>query len=280
MRLSLPLLATVLFAAAPGLAQEQTTDRVIAEVNGVAIHESQIDAAYAELPEQYRQLPKEALLGPLRERLIDDELLRMEAERLKLDEDARVKREIARAKARVMRAALLEKVIEEASTEERLQAAYEKMKARPDFAVEEARISHILLKSEEDARAVIEQLDGGADFATLAKERSEGPSGPKGGDLGYVRKQALVPEFANVAFALEPGSYTKDPVQTRFGWHVIKLEDKRRSVPSFQEVENQVREQVAREAITSYLEKARAKAEIVLKEDFPPAAPTEEPTRN
>ncbi len=280
MRLSLPLLATMLFAAAPGLAQEQTTDRVIAEVNGVAIHESQIDAAYAELPEQYRQLPKEALLGPLRERLIDDELLRMEAERLKLDEDARVKREIARAKARVMRAALLEKVIEEASTEERLQAAYEKMKAQPDFAVEEARISHILLKSEEDARAVIKELDGGADFAALAKERSEGPSGPKGGDLGYLKKQALVPEFANVAFALEPGSYTKDPVQTRFGWHVIKLEDKRRNVPSFQEVENQVREQVAREAITSYLEEARAKAEIVLNEDFLPAAPTEEPTQN
>ncbi len=280
MRLSLPLLATMLFAAAPGFAQEQTTDRVIAEVNGVAIHESQIDAAYAELPEQYRQLPKEALLGPLRERLIDDELLRMEAERRKLDQDERVQREIARAKARVMRAALLEKVIEEASTEERLQAAYEKMKARPDFAVEEARISHILLETEDEARKVIAELDAGADFATLAKERSTGPSGPKGGDLGYLKKQALVPEFANVAFALEPGSYTKDPVQTRFGWHVIKLVDKRRTMPSFKEVENQVREQVAREAITSYLEKARAKAEIVLNEDFLPAAPTGKPSQN
>ncbi len=280
MRLSLPLLATLLFAATPGFAQEKTDDPVIAEVNGVAIYESDLDAAYAELPEQYRQLPREALLVPLRERLIDDELLRAEAERRELDEDARVAREIARARARVMRAALLEKVIEEASTEERLQAAYEAMKAQPDFAVEEARIAHILLESEEDARAVIAELDAGADFATLAKERSTGPSGPQGGDLGYLRKEALVPEFAAVAFALEPGSYTGDPVQTRFGWHVIRLEDKRRNVPSFEEVENRIREEVAREAITSYLEEIRAGAEIVVDETFAPAVPAEEPTGN
>ncbi len=280
MRLSLPLLATLLFAAPPVFAQEKAEDPVIAEVNGVAIRESDLDAAYAELPEQYRQLPKEALLVPLRERLIDDELLRAEAERRKLDRDERVAREIARARARVMRAALLEQVIEEASTDERLQAVYEEMKAQPDFAVEEARISHILLDSEADARAVIEELDAGADFAALAKERSTGPSGPQGGDLGYLRKEALVPEFAEVAFALEPGTYTKDPVQTRFGWHVIRLEDKRRTVPSFEEVENRIREQVAREAITAYLDEARAKAEIVRDESFAPAPPASEPGGN
>ncbi|HFD16167.1 MAG TPA: peptidylprolyl isomerase [Rhodospirillales bacterium] len=280
MRLSLPLLATLLFAAPPVFAQEKAEDPVIAEVNGVAIRESDLDAAYAELPEQYRQLPKEALLVPLRERLIDDELLRAEAERRKLDQDERVAREIARARARVMRAALLEQVIEEASTDERLRAVYEEMKAQPDFAVEEARISHILLDSEADARAVIEELDAGADFAALAKERSTGPSGPQGGDLGYLRKEALVPEFAEVAFALEPGTYTKDPVQTRFGWHVIRLEDKRRTVPSFEEVENRIREQVAREAITAYLDEARAKAEIVRDESFAPAPPASEPGGN
>ncbi len=280
MRLSLPLLATLLFAAPPAFAQEKTGDPVIAEVNGVAIRESDLDAAYAELPEQYRQLPKEALLVPLRERLIDDELLRAEAERRKLDQDERVARELARARARVMRAALLEQVIEEASTDERLQAVYEEMKAQPDFAVEEARISHILLESEADARAVIEELDAGADFAALAKERSTGPSGPQGGDLGYLRKEALVPEFAEVAFALEPGTYTEDPVQTRFGWHVIRLEDKRRNVPSFEEVENRIREQVAREAIMAYLDEARSKAEIVIDESFAPAAPAAEPGGN
>ncbi len=280
MRLSLPLLATLLFAATPGLAQEKTDDPVIAEVNGVAIHASDLDAAYAELPEQYRQLPKEALLVPLRERLIDDELLRAEAERRKLDEDARVAREIARARARVMRAALLEQVIEEASTEERLRAAYEAMKAQPDFATEEARIGHILLETEEEAREVIAELDAGADFATLAKERSTGPSGPQGGDLGYLGKEALVPEFAAAAFALEPGTYTRDPVQTRFGWHVIRLEDKRRNLPSFEEVENRVREEVAREAITSYLREIRAGAEIVVDEAFAPAVPAAEPTGN
>ncbi len=277
MRLSLPLLATLLLATTPGLAQDKSADRIIAEVNGVAIYESDLDAAYAELPEQYRQLPKEALIVPLRERLIDDELLRAEAERRKLDEDGRVAREIARARARVMRAALLERVIEEASTEERLRAVYEEMKEQPDFAVEEARISHILLDSEEDARAVIAELDEGADFAALARERSTGPSGPRGGDLGYLRKEALVPEFAAVAFALEPGSYTENPVQTRFGWHVIRLEDKRRQIPSFEEMEGRIREQVAREAIVAHLERARAAAEIVIDEEFAPAAPAAEP---
>ena len=113
-------------------------------------------------------------------------------------------------------------------------------------------------------------LDGGADFAELARERSTGPSGPQGGDLGYFTQEQMVPEFAQVAFALEAGTYTNEPVQTQFGWHVIKVEDRRQTEPApFEEVEEQLREEVSREVINAVIGELRQNATIEVVDPLP-----------
>jgi len=125
------------------------------------------------------------------------------------------------------------------------------------------------------ADSVLLLLRDGADFAELAKERSTGPSGPKGGDLGYFTADQMVPEFSEAAAALEPGSYTKEPAKTQFGWHVIKLEDRRTAAPPpFEELEQQLREQVARETLEVVLNDLRdgAEIEIVSQNDAPTGA--------
>ncbi len=251
------LLPLALAAAAWG-----AEDPVVARVNGVEIRKSALDRAYAGLPEQYRQVPQQVLLRPLLDRVIDDELLRAEAERRELAADPEVRAAIARARAEVLRTALLERIVNEASTDEKLRAAYEEMKKEPDFAREEARLRHILVATEEEAKKLIAELDAGADFAELARAHSTGPSAQRGGDLGWMRKDQLVLEFATAAFALEPGTYTKTPVQTRFGWHVIRLEEKRTKIPSFEEVQDKVRLRVARAAIRDFVEELRQSAEI------------------
>ncbi len=266
MRLPLCLFAGAFLLLLPAISSAAEDDPAIAEVNGRTIHQSDLDAAYEQLPQQYRQVPRQAIAGPLRDRLIDDELLREEAERSRLQDDPGVQREMERARARVLRNAYLQRLIDKASTEDKLRATYEAMKKEPGFAVEEAHLRHILVPTEEEAKKIIAQLDSGADFVELAKKYSTGPSAKKGGDLGFVTKDALVPEFSAVAFSLEPGTYTRKPVKTRFGWHVIYMVEKRTKVPSFEEVQDKVRERAARQAIEAELERLRKDAHIVRKD--------------
>ena len=128
---------------------------------------------------------------------------------------------------------------------------------------EEISARHILLKTEEEAKAVITELDGGKDFAELAKEKSTGPSAGQGGDLGFFTKGRMVPEFEAVAFTLQAGEYSKEPVQTQFGWHVIKVEERRETAPpAFEEVADQVRQLVMRERYGELIRTARSETEI------------------
>ena len=139
----------------------------------------------------------------------------------------------------------------------------EKAKQQPDFVVEEVHARHVLLDSEADARAVIAELDKGGSFAEIAKARSKDPSAAQNeGDLGYFTHEAMVPEFSTAAFAMPKGSWSKDPVQSQFGWHVILVEDKRTTTPTFAEKEPQLREEVSRQILTSLLDDARGGAQI------------------
>ena len=173
-----------------------------------------------------------------------------------------VEEALARARADVLRDALVQQKIAEGTTEDRLRDLYEGRKQSPDFAQEEVHARHILLGSEADAQAVIKELQGGADFATLAQERSTGPSAPSGGDLGYFQRGQMVPEFGDVAFALEPGQITPEPVQTQFGWHVIEVLDQRTAEPTFEDSEPQLRQDLAREIVTALVADLRDDAEI------------------
>jgi peptidyl-prolyl cis-trans isomerase C len=128
---------------------------------------------------------------------------------------------------------------------------------------QEIKARHILLENEEDAKAVIEALDGGADFAELAKERSTGPSGANGGDLGFFTADMMVADFSDAAFALEPGSYSAEPVQTQFGWHVILVEETREGAqPPLDEVREQLVAELQTQAVQEMLTELRAAAGV------------------
>lgn len=253
----------VLALVGPARAQDAAADPVVATVNGAQIHKSDVEAAYATLPEQYRQMPFEAIYEPLLDRVIDSRLLLAEADERNLAEEPEVQAEIEQARENVLRDSLVEQAIEQGTSEERLQAAYEAMKGQPGFAFEETRASHILLASEAEAQEVLKQLEGGADFATLAKEKSTDPSAKaNAGDLGYFKRDQMVPEFAEVAFTIEPGTVGEKPVKSQFGWHVIKVEDRRQTVPSFEDKQPELREQLAREIVTALLTDVREGASI------------------
>jgi peptidyl-prolyl cis-trans isomerase C len=261
------LLATtalaVLTLAGPARAQDAAADPVVATVNGAQIHKSDVEAAYATLPEQYRQMPLEAVYDPLLDRVIDSRLLLAEADERNLAEEPEVQAEIAQARDNVLRDSLVEQAIEQGTSEERLRAAYEAMKSQPGFAFEETRASHILLASEAEAQEVLKQIQGGADFATLAKEKSTDPSAKtNAGDLGYFKRDQMVPEFAEAAFTIEPGTVGQTPVKSQFGWHVIKVEDRRQTVPSFEDKQPELREQLAREIVTALLTDVREGASV------------------
>ena len=131
-----------------------------------------------------------------------------------------------------------------------------------DLGEEEVHARHILVETEDEAKAILEQIKGGADFAALAKEKSKDPGAADGGDLGYFTKDQMVPEFAEVAFKMYPGQLS-NPVKTQFGWHLIKVEDKRqRPVPELEAIKEQIDAYLVRRAQSEYVAKLRQTAKI------------------
>jgi peptidyl-prolyl cis-trans isomerase C len=241
----------------------QTDDPVLAIVNGTPIKRSDLEAAQQTLPDRYQEMPLEMIYDPLLDRMIDSQLLLAEAEKRKLGENPKVQAEVARAREGVLRDSLVQQAVDEGTTKEKLEAAYNAQRSQPGFATEEVHARHILVASEAEAREVLKQLQGGADFAEVAKAKSTDPSAQtNGGDLGYFKREAMVPEFAEAAFKIEPGTVGTEPVKSQFGWHVIKVEDRRQSVPTFEEKEPELREQVAREIVNALVSDARSGATI------------------
>ena len=237
--LALSLGSTVLSAAEP--------DDVVAKVGDTEITEADLAFAAQDLGKELQRFPPAQWRKLLLDVMVDMELMAHAAREDGLDKDPDFERQLDFLKLRALRNAYLAQKIDGAVTDEEVQAAYDKEFA--DFeGPEEINARHILVKEKAEAEALIAELDGGADFAELAREKSTGPSGPNGGSLGYFVKGQMVPPFEAAAFALEPGTYTKEPVETQFGWHVIKLEDKRRQEkPAFEEVANGLRQQLMRE---------------------------------
>ena len=252
---------TAVALAAPAMAQP--ADPVVAIVNGTQIKKSDLEAAHQALPEQYRQMPLEMLYDPLLDRVIDSQLLLAEAQKEKLGDNPKVQAEIVRAKDNVLRDSLVQQAIDKGTTPEKLQQAYNEMKAQPGFAAEEVHALHILVEDEATANDLVKQIQGGADFATLAKEKSIDPSAKtNGGDLGYFKRDAMVPEFADAAFTQDVGKVGATPVKSQFGWHVILVVDRRQSVPTLAEKEPELREQVAREVVNALVTEVRQGAKI------------------
>ena len=247
--------------AGVSLAQTEE-DPIIATVNGEAILNSDLTMFYDSLPQQYRQVPMVSLYDQLLEGLIESRLLAQEARKAGLLDDPTVKRRLAYITNDLLQRSYLDQLLAVEITEERMRALYEATIANQQGA-EEVSARHILLEEEAAALEVIAELDKGVDFATLAQERSTGPSGPNGGDLGYFTREQMVAPFAEAAFALQPGEYTRQPVKTQFGWHVIKLENRRESpAPAYEESQAALSRQVGKEYTLVLMAKLLAGAEI------------------
>lgn len=262
--LPLALAAAVLAtgAAATARAQSSGEDEVVARVNGEEIRLSDVDAAMADLPPQYANMPREALMKGIVEQLIDRELAVQQARKLDLQDRDEVKRIMESLEERVLEQAFYRSAVERKVTEETLRRRYEQDK---ESLVTDKKVHarHILVKTREEAEQLLGQLQGGADFARLASEKSIGPSKAKGGDLGFFTRDQMVAPFANAAFNLGKGEISQAPVQTQYGWHVIKVEDIQEAAPpAFEDVREELRGKIADEVIEAELEDLRKSAKI------------------
>ena len=235
---------------------------VLATVDGKPITESDLAFAMGEFGQQLQRVPAEQQRNLILNVLIDMSLLANAGEKSGMESDPDYVNRMRFLKRRSLRDAYFVKNIQDTVTEADIRTAYDK-EAAALAGKEEIRARHILVKSEEEAKAVIAELDDGADFAELAKSKSTGPSGPKGGDLGFFGQGQMVPPFETAAFSLTPGSHSKEPVKTQFGYHVIKVEEKRAAQPpKFEEIRASLRDSLVREKFTKAVAELKKNAKI------------------
>lgn len=255
------LALTLAIAAGPALAAGSAADPVVAVVNGKEIKKSDVVQLQQTLP-QLRQVPLEMVYEQLVDHLVNSRLVTAQARKQKLQDDPMVKERLKDIENQLIQQAYLAKRVDAEVTEDKLRKRY-KAFLEENPPEEEVHARHVLLETEEAAKEVIKELSGGKDFAEVAKERSTGPSAQSGGDLGYFAKDAMVPEFAEAAFAMKPGEVSKEPVKTQFGWHVIKVEDRRLGEPpAFEEVKDQLKGEMAEQVVTKLITDLRDKAKV------------------
>lgn len=207
------------------------------------------------------QVNREALINEL----INRQLLLQEAKKQNLDQNPEIAFRIKQLKADALIQALIQKQAQSNPiSESELKKEYEQRVAASD--AKEYKASHILLKSEQEAKDVIKELDSGAVFADIAKAKSTGPTAKNGGDLGWFNANQMVPPFSQAVANMKKGTYSKTPVKTQFGWHVIKLEDERKvTPPKFEEVKNQLRRMKSSQLIQEYVIQLRKDANVEIK---------------
>jgi peptidyl-prolyl cis-trans isomerase C len=258
---TLGVLACVIFLSAPITVSRAQDDPVVARVNGIDIHQSDLTFAEEEIGGNMPNVPPEQKRDYLINYLVDVIVLSQQAQKQKLDDRPDVKHRLAFDRNRLLMEMMLQDVGKSAMTDAAEHQVYDEA-VKQVKNEEEVHARHILVPTEEEAKAIEAQLKGGADFATLAKEKSKDPGAAEGGDLGYFTKDQMVPEFADVAFKLDKGQVS-DPVKTQFGWHIIKVEDKRiKPTPTFDQVKPQIENYVARRAQAEFVENLRKSANV------------------
>jgi peptidyl-prolyl cis-trans isomerase C len=269
---SLPALAAAaMFAVAGPSGAAAQTDPVVAKVNGTDIRESDLAAAEADIGSQLPPMAPEAKKDYLITYVGDMILVSKAAEAKKLGDTDEFKKKLALARTKLLMEALLQDEAKSAVTDEAMKKVY--ADAIKEVGNEqEVSARHILVESEDDAKAISADLKKGGDFAAIAKEKSKDPgSKDSGGDLGFFTKDQMVPEFAEAAFKLDKGQVS-DPVKSQFGWHVIRVDDKRtKEPPTFEQVKDQIENFVQRKAQADLIQKLRADAKIEKIGDKPAA---------
>lgn len=250
-------------AASAPVTPAAPADPVVARVNGEELHKSDVSRMVSQLPPQVQQMPIEMIYPAVIDQLVSGKLVSSAGYKAGLADSAEVKDEIKRAEERAVQRAYIQKEIKARITPDAMQKAYQDfLKENP--AQEEVKAAHILVEKEDEAKAIIAQLKKGGDFAKLAKEKSkDAAAAAQGGDLGYFTKDAMVEPFANAAFAMKPGEISKEPVKTQFGYHIIKVEDKRtQPQPTLDEVKPQLEQTLSKDIVTALVDELRGKATI------------------
>ena len=264
-------LAIAAFLVAPTAASRgQDSDPLVARVNGVDVHQSDLAVAEDEIGSNMPALAPDKKREYLITYLADVIVLAQAAERQNLADNPDVKRQLAFERNKVLMEALLQKTGQAAQTDAALHKVYDDaVKKMP--SEEEVHARHILVATEQEADAIEAELKKGADFATLAKAKSKDPGAANGGDLGWFTKDQMIPEFADAAFKLGKGQIS-DPVHTKFGWHIIQVLDKRmKPTPTFDQVKPQLENFVAHQAQEELVDNLRKAAKIERLDQ--PAAP-------
>lgn len=265
------LALSALFVVPTAAVRAQDSDPVVARANGVDIHQSDLAVAADEIGQNMPSMTEDKKRDYLITYLADVIVLAQAAQQQKLGDDPAVKRQLGFAHDKVLMEALLEKTGQAAQTDDTaMHQVYDQaVKQMPNE--QEVHARHILVPTEQEAKDVEAQLKKGADFATLAKQKSKDPGASNGGDLGWFTKSQMVPAFADAAFKLDKGQIS-DPVHTQFGWHIIEVVDKRtKPTPTFDQVKGQLKSYVARQAEARLVDNLRKSAKIERLDQ--PAAP-------
>src|ERR1700753_2188303 len=256
-RLGFAACLAVMLLAGPVRAE----DKVLAKVNGSEIRQSDVALAEEELGPSLAQMDPATKKDNVLSFLIDMKIVSKAAEDKKVENSEDFKKRLAFTRNRLLMDSLLATEGKAATTDEAMKKVYEDA-SKQITGEQEVHARHILVETEDEAKAVKAELDKGADFAELAKKKSKDPGASDGGDLGFFTKDQMVPEFSDVAFKLNPGQIS-DPVKSQFGWHIIKVEEKRnRKAPDFDQVKRQIETYVTRKAQADYVAKLREAAKI------------------
>ena len=261
------LFFVTLLALMPGA--QAADSKVLARVNGDDITETDLQNTVKALPDSYQKWPEKMLRPVVLDQLINSKLVLAEALKMKLVDDPLVGRKMELAKDQVIQEAYLNRELKGKINDSSVKEEYNRfLKSNPKQ--DEIHARHMLVDSEDDAKALIEKLNKGANFADLAKDNNKGPEKAKGGDLGWFTKDDMVAEFSDAAFKLKKGEYTRDPVKSPFGWHVILLEDRReRKAPKFEEVKDQLAMQLSQRLIKEKLDSLKKNNKVEVFEELP-----------
>ncbi|MGC2809930.1 MAG: peptidylprolyl isomerase [Bradyrhizobium sp.] len=263
-------LAMTLLSGLPARADD--ANPVLAKVTGSEIRQSDMAIAEEELGPSLEKMDPATKKENLLAFLIDMKIVAKAAEDKKVEDSDEFKKRMAFARNRLLMDSLLANEGKAATTDEAMKKVYDDA-AKQITSEQEVHARHILVATEDEAKAIEEELKKGADFADLAKKKSKDPGASDGGDLGFFTKDQMVPEFSAVAFSLEPGKIS-DPVKSQFGWHIIKVEEKRnRKPPDFDQVKGQIETYVTRKAQADYVAKLRETAKIERLDQPADAAP-------
>lgn len=257
------VLGTLLAAALTACGDKDgDSGKTLATVNGKPIKESRMDAQLAQIPANLLQGREAEVRAQLLDGMIQQELLAQEAQKEKITDLPEYKEQMRQASLQLQTNLVIAKKVSETVTPAAIQQAYEANKAKMTYPAVKAK--HVLVPTEQQAKDLI-KIATPENFSQLAKQYSKGPSAEQGGDLGWFRREAMIPEFAAVAFSTPVGSVASTPVKTQFGWHVILVEDRNEQyVPPMEQVEPQLRGELTQATVQGYIQELRKAATITM----------------